>query len=153
MRELDNHADRGRTAHACVRSVNIASSSNALCSILINLSLNLSEFFFFASCFLHCRAHPQLVKLMEANGHITDEAMWDVLTELGMEMQAYSLRVQHDKVTSTTHISRRRAVILSNPGFLAQLQQQRAAKEGAIAVLLMPRRRRRFPSSRDLRSR
>ena len=90
---------------------------------------------------------------MEANGHITDEAMWDVLTELGMEMQAYSLRVQHDKVTSTTHISRRRAVILSNPGFLAQLQQQRAAKEGAIAVLLMPRRRRRFPSSRDLRSR
>ena len=110
-------------------------------------------FFFFASCFLHCRAHPQLVKLMEANGHITDEAMWDVLTELGMEMQAYSLRVQHDKVTSTTHISRRRAVILSNPGFLAQLQQQRAAKEGAIAVLLMPRRRRRFPSSRDLRSR
>ena len=71
---------------------------------------------------------------MEANGHITDEAMWDVLTELGMEKQAHSLRDQHDEVTVTSHISRRRAVIFSNPGFMAQLQQQRAAKEGAIAA-------------------
>ena len=120
--------------------------------VLISLPLNLSVFLLLVFSTTY-RAHPQLVKLMEANGHITDEAMWNVLTELGMDKQAYSLRDDHDEVDAATHTSRRRAVILSNPGFLAQLQQQRAAKEGAIAVLLMPRRRRRFPSSRDLRSR
>ena len=70
---------------------------------------------------------------MEAKGHFTDDEYWAVMISLGMDKALYSLRDEGDEITDQTHVSRRRAVIISHPGFLAQRREQRAELERTMA--------------------
>lgn len=74
------------------------------------------------------------MKLMEANGHVTDEQYWEVMTSLGFDKEKYSLRDESEEITDGTHVTRRRAVIVSNPGFLAERREQRAEADRVVAA-------------------
>jgi hypothetical protein len=71
---------------------------------------------------------------MEANGHVTDEQYWEVMTSLGFDKEKYSLRDESEEITDGTHVTRRRAVIVSNPGFLAERREQRAEADRVVAA-------------------
>ncbi len=81
-----------------------------------------------------CSAHPLLVKLMEANGFFTDEQYWQVMTSLSLNKEEYSLRDESEEVKDTTHVTRRRAVVVSNPSFLAERRVQRDEAERKVAA-------------------
>ena len=82
-----------------------------------------------------CSAHPLLVEMMEVNGYVTDEQYWQVMTSLGFDKQKYSLRDDSDEVDDATHVTRRRAVVVSSPGFLAELREQRAEAARKVAAI------------------
>ena len=81
-----------------------------------------------------CSAHPLLVKLMEANGYISDEQYWSVMTSLGFDKETYSLRDENEEVKNTTHATRRRGMIISHLAFLAERRAQRAEEERKVAA-------------------
>ena len=66
---------------------------------------------------------------------VTDEEYWQVMTSLGFDKQKYSLRDDSDEVDDATHVTRRRAVVVSSPGFLAELCEQRAEAERKVAAI------------------
>jgi RNase P subunit RPR2 len=69
---------------------------------------------------LICSACRVLVNSMDANCLVIDKHYWVVMTCLGFDKARYSLRAENEETKTTTHATRRRDMIVSHLGFLAE---------------------------------